>query len=122
MASVSSESDSSDYQWEISEILAERTSVRGENEVLVVWKSCWIGKSQLKSHGPVELAWKAARKWQSPNSNGIVVRFAAETGSNLSKDMAHIAAAAAENRDSASGQKRPKPSVTVTPSGMSFCL
>jgi|688.fasta_scaffold674059_1 hypothetical protein len=122
MASVSSESDSSDYQWEISEILAERTSVRGENEVLVVWKSCWIGKSQLKSHGPVEMAWKATRKWQSPNSSGIVVRLAAETGSNLSKDMAHIAATAAENRDSCSGQKRPKPTVTVTPGGMSFSL
>lgn len=122
MSSVSSESDSSDYQWEISEILAERTSVRGENEVLVVWKTCWIGKSHLKSNGPVEMAWKATRKWQSPNSNGIVVRLAAETGSNLSKDMAHIAATAAETRDSGSGQKRPKPTVTVTPGGMSFSL
>ena len=121
MASDSSDSDA-DYQWEISEILAERTSVRGENEVLVVWKSCWIGKSQLKSQGPVEMAWKATRKWLSPNSSGIVVGLAAVTGSNLAKDMAHIAATAAENRDSCSGQKRPKPSVTVTPSGMSFTL
>jgi hypothetical protein len=88
----------------------------------VVWKSCWIGKSQLKSDGPVEQAWKASRKWQSPNTSGIVVRFAAEAGSNLAKDMDNIAAAATESRDSALGHKRPQPSVTVTPSGMSFNL
>jgi hypothetical protein len=68
------------------------------------------------------MAWKATRKWLSPNSSGIVVGLAAVTGSNLAKDMAHIAATAAENRDSCSGQKRPKPSVTVTPGGMSFTL
>ena len=54
----------SDIGWEIQEILAERTSLSGENEILVVWKPGWIPKGNLMG-GHIRDAWETAQKWST---------------------------------------------------------
>ena len=56
MSSVSGSSatgESDDTAWEVSEICAERTSISGVHQVLVVWKTCWIPVERLPNGGRV---------------------------------------------------------------------
>ena len=50
-------SQSTDDNWVVQDILAERTTVTGENEVLVIWKASWIPVANLRD-GPVLRAWR----------------------------------------------------------------
>ena len=54
----------SDIGWEIQEILAERTSLSGENEILVVWKPGWIPKGNHMD-GHLRDAWETSQKWST---------------------------------------------------------
>lgn len=49
--------------WDVQAILAARTSVSGDDEVLVVWKPSWIPMSNVCADGPVMLQFKASTKW-----------------------------------------------------------
>ena len=48
-----SSSPSASYFWDVQEILAERTTFSGDHELLVVWKTSWIPKSNMLADGPV---------------------------------------------------------------------
>ena len=54
---ASETSDCSDQcQWEVLDILAQRTTAKGDAEFLVMWKPTWTLKSQL-AKGPVVEQW-----------------------------------------------------------------
>ena len=65
-----SDSDPDAYSWEVQDILAERT-VKGDREVLVIWKPTWIAVNQLDKDGPVYQAWKGTPKM----SKAILIRY-----------------------------------------------
>lgn len=90
-ASVSS---SEGVMWDVAEILAERTSVSGENEVLVVWKPSWIPISNLQSDGPVLQQFSGGDKWKFSSACGAMRLFLpVEPGTSLAADCATIRAA-----------------------------
>jgi len=88
-SSSQASSDNDNAQWEVSEILAERTTVTNVNEVLVVWKTSWIPVSQLDRHGPVFASWRSAHKWRSYRlrPSDIQVSLPCEHGSRLAADL-----------------------------------
>jgi hypothetical protein len=89
-ASVSS---SGGVMWDVAEILAERTSVTGENEVLVVWKPSWIPMSNLQSDGPVLQQYSDSYKWKFSSACGAMRLFLpVEPGTSLAADCATIKA------------------------------
>ena len=94
--------------WDVLEILAERTSATGGNEVLVVWKPCWIPMLNVKE-GDVKEAWMAMRKWSS-TSMTMQVMLAVEPDSQLEKDIAYITRArvaiAADQKQRAQSSKQ----------------
>lgn len=59
-ADVKSSSADSATNWEVIDILAERTTSAGIRELLVVWKPEWIAKSQIDRSGPVMKRWAAS--------------------------------------------------------------
>jgi len=94
MSSVSGSSASDvsdDTAWEVSEICAERTSLTGEHQVLVVWKTSWIPMSRLDADDSVLLKWQETAKWRSSLICDICVALPAESGSQLAKEVAMIA-------------------------------
>ena len=64
-------SSGSNPLWDVQDILAERTSITGENELLVVWKPSWIPVSNVDANGPVMDRFQAATqlKFSHPSSN-----------------------------------------------------
>ena len=71
MTSVNaSDSDPDAYNWEVQDILAERT-VKGDREVLVMWKPTWIAVTQLDAYGPVYQAWMRTQKM----TKAILIRY-----------------------------------------------
>jgi hypothetical protein len=91
VSGFSASDDSGDTAWEVSEICAERTSICGEHQVLVVWKTSWIPMSRLDADGPVMLKWQESAKWRSSPISDICVALPAESGSQLAKEIAMIA-------------------------------
>lgn len=94
MSSVSGSSatgESDDTAWQVSEICAERTSISGVPQVLVVWKTSWIPVSRLDAEGTVLLKWQETAKWRSSPISDICVALPAESGSLLAKEIAVIA-------------------------------
>ena len=94
MSSVSGSSatgESDDTAWEVSEICAERTSISGVPQVLVVWKTSWIPVSRLDAEGTVLLKWQETAKWRSSPISDICVALPAESGSQLAQEIAVIA-------------------------------
>lgn len=53
--------------WDVHDILAERTSVTGDDELLVVWKPSWVAVSNVKP-GPVLRRYRSLRKWKFTSS------------------------------------------------------
>lgn len=101
-ASQSPSSQSSNAQlWDVQEILAERTSISGEREVLVVWKCSWIPKSNLMEDGPVLRRYNESRKWTYVSTAGAVI-LPVEPGSTLQQDCVIAIATAQARRDAAS--------------------
>ena len=93
-----------DFLWDVQAILAERTSVSGENEFLVVWKPSWIPISNMMADGPVIERYTATPKWAFSSAQGAMRIFVpAEPGTPFAADCATIAArsAAAEARQRA---------------------
>jgi hypothetical protein len=90
---AASDSSSEAVMWDVAEILAERTSVSGENEVLVVWKPSWIPKSNLQSDGPVLQQYSGSYKWKFSSACGAMRLFLpVEPGTSLAADCATIKA------------------------------
>jgi hypothetical protein len=48
--------------WDVQDILAERTSVTGDDELLVVWKPSWVAVSNVKP-GPELRRFRSLPKW-----------------------------------------------------------
>ena len=80
--------------WDVQEILAERSSATGANEVLVVWKTCWIPLANVQA-GYVKEAWEQTRKWTA-SSMTMQVMLAVEPNSQLEKDIKYIETARAD--------------------------
>ena len=81
--------------WDVAEILAERTSVSGENELLVVWKHSWIPISNMHSDGPVMRNFRDTPKWKFNSASGAMrLILPVEPGTVLADDCAAIVAAA----------------------------
>jgi hypothetical protein len=94
--SSSVSSDSPDAHWVVQDILAERTSVTGDNEVLVVWKASWIPVTNLRD-GPVLRAWKQTPMWTTAAMT-MQVMLAMEPGSQLEHDCMTVQAAARRSK------------------------
>ena len=83
------------HLWDVQEILAERTSVTGENELLVVWKTSWIPYSNMIADGPVMRRFKNAPKWNFSSAAGAMrIILPIEPGTMLAQDCAVIVNAA----------------------------
>ena len=82
--------------WDVQEILAERTTVSGENEFLVVWKPSWIPVSNMVADGPVAERYTATPKWAFSSAKGAMrIYVPVEPGTLFAHDCATIAARAA---------------------------
>lgn len=57
-ASNSCPSPSEGFIWDVQEILAERTSINGGNEVLVVMKTAWVPVNQMIADCPAMQRWR----------------------------------------------------------------
>ena len=93
--SAASENPNGGDIWEVQEILAERTTRTGENEMLVVWKTSWIPVSNLHANGPVIRRWNEERKWSSCatcENAAMQVSLPVEPGSRMAGDLATFAA------------------------------
>lgn len=105
MANVPAQSDSevsqspsacsnSGEMWDVQEILAERTSVTGEGELLVVWKTSWIPISNMHSDGPIMRKFRDAAKLKFySTSNSMRLILPVEPGTVLAHDCATNVAA-----------------------------
>ena len=84
---------SDDTLWDVQEILAERTSLdkHKQNEMLVVWKTCWVAKGNVK-RGPVLQRFKAAPKFKFTSAAGDI-NWAVEPDTQLAFDVAAVQAA-----------------------------
>jgi hypothetical protein len=82
-----------EQHWVVQDILAERTSVSGPNEVLVVWKASWIPVTNMDQQGPVWQEWRRSPKWSS-SAMRMQVMLAMEPGSQLDHDCERASAAA----------------------------
>jgi hypothetical protein len=110
-----SNSSNDGYIWDVQEILAERTSVSGENEVLVVWKTSWIPVSNLIADGPVIRRFQATPKIVYSTSRGSMsVYMPVELGTQLQADCIIIARRAAAEAAEAEAA-RTKPASDRTP-------
>ena len=83
------------FIWDVQEILAERTSVSGENEVLVVWKTSWIPVSNLIADGPVLQQFQCTPKIVFSTcytrTGSMSVYVPVEPGTQLQADFVEIA-------------------------------
>jgi len=71
----------------VQDILAERTSSTGANEVLVVWKPEWIPITNVRP-GDVLGTWQSTPKWTSA-AMAMKVMLPMAPGSQLQKDVQH---------------------------------
>ena len=98
-------------KWEVQDILAARTSVSGDDEVLVVWKPSWIPVSNVED-GPVWQRFKAATKWSFTSGHcGMRTILPVESNTTLAVDHAVMqelkaAARSEERRSSATDAAR----------------
>ena len=77
--------------WDVQEILAERTSISSQNELLVVWKTCWVPHDNVKP-GPVLQRFRAAPKFKFTSAAGDIT-WAVEPDTQLANDVAAVHAA-----------------------------
>jgi hypothetical protein len=90
--------------WDVQDILAARTSVTGDDEVLVVWKPSWIPFSNVQA-GPVLQRFQAATQWPFTSGHcGMRIILPVEPHTTLAVDHAvmqeMMAAARSEERRS----------------------
>jgi hypothetical protein len=76
---------SEELLWDVQEILAERTSISGENEFLVVWKTSWVPVSNMMQDGPEMRRFRDAPKCKFVSPAGsLYVEF--QPGTTLASD------------------------------------
>jgi hypothetical protein len=98
MSASASESPSSTASngtlWDVQEILAMRTSITGENEFLVVWKTTWIPVSSMHFDGPVISRFRNSPKFRfyAHKNHGMQVVLPIEPGTTLQTDCGKVAA------------------------------
>lgn len=111
MSASPSPSPSAGYIWDVQEILAERTTSTGDQELLVVWKTSWIPKPTMLADGPAMRLFHASPKVIFRNSvvREMNIILPVEPGSVLADDCAEIGW-----RESVLAQRqRPQPSSLI---------
>jgi len=102
--------------WELQDILADRQTLSGESEMLVVWKCTWIPASSVKD-GPVLSKWLYTDKFKTGH-DPMNVRLPVIRGTQLHKDCMIIRKNLAERNvavtptDNIAGSKKSKGSAT----------
>jgi hypothetical protein len=91
--------------WDVQEILAYRTSITGENELLVVWKTSWIPVSSMVADGPVLRRFTESTKCRfvAQQNQDMHVLLPVEPGTTMQIDCAAMAAQL-ERRTAATAQ------------------
>jgi hypothetical protein len=73
--------------WDVQDILLERTSVTGENEVLVVWKPEWIPVGNVQPNGAAMRRFRATPSWSfTSRSSGMRVLLPVEPNTTRAVD------------------------------------
>jgi hypothetical protein len=85
-------------EWEVQDILAERTSILSGKELLVVWKTSWVPKDTVQINGPIMTHFRSAPKTTFVSAAGNI-SWVVEPGTQLARDVAHVCAVAATARD-----------------------
>ena len=100
-SSPATSSTSSDgKRWEVVDIIAERTTVDGVNEFLVVWKPSWVPASDFSCPEHFWRRWKKTPKWTSCSNATIhAICLAVEPGSQMETDLADASAMVARMDD-----------------------
>jgi hypothetical protein len=78
---------------QVQDILAERTTVSGDNELLVVWKTSWIPASSLAGCSAMR-RWEKATKWASCDAcdnAAMQIFLPVQPGSEMEADLARVA-------------------------------
>ena len=79
--------DSDGHLWDVAEILAERTTISGDLELLGVWKTSWIPEANMIADGPVLRRFKAERKCTfTAGKNAMRITLPVQPGSSLAAD------------------------------------
>jgi hypothetical protein len=78
--------------WDVQDILAERTTLQGDSELLVVWKPSWIPKSNMEADGPMMRVFDTAPKIVFRNSviRSLRILLPVEPGTVLQGDSAEV--------------------------------
>lgn len=89
--------------WDVQDILAERTSVTGDDELLVVWKPSWVAVSNVKP-GVILSRYRSTPKWKFTSAScGMRTILPVEPDTTLAVDHAvmleTVKAAKAERRE-----------------------
>jgi hypothetical protein len=90
-SSKSSESPtpSEPYLWDVQEILAHRTSVTGEDEVLVVMKTEWVPISAIFADCPAMQRFQESVQWSyKTDSETMSIKLPVQPGSAFARDFA----------------------------------
>lgn len=96
--SHNSSESSNELLWDVQEILAERTSITAhkQNELLVVWKTCWVPICNVKP-GPVLQSFTTAPKFKFTSAAGDIF-WAVEPETQLAFDVAKVQAEQQQHR------------------------
>lgn len=81
--------------WEVQDILAQRLTLSGEIEYLVVWRSSWTAAHLVKD-GPILRHWLAVSKFKT--SGAMAVSLPVVRGTQLYSDCRRIAIQRAAQR------------------------
>ena len=73
--------------WEVQDILAQRLTLSGKVEYLVVWRSTWVSDVAVKA-GPVLRDWYAARKFKTCGAMAVTLPIV--RGTQLDSDCRRI--------------------------------
>ena len=85
--------------WDVQDILAERTSLTGENEVLVVWKPSWEPLTNVRADGPAMTRFRATASWKfTSRAGGVCVMLPVEKKTTLAVDRSVATQMAAVKR------------------------
>ena len=77
---------SEEFLWDVQEILAERTSISGENEFLVVWKTSWVPVSNMMQDGAEMHRFRDAPKCEFVSPAGTL-HVECQPGTTLASDF-----------------------------------
>jgi hypothetical protein len=114
LASDSSDSEefldsaSSSYTFGVSHILAQRGTLTGEDEVLVIWTPEWVSSGVVRD-GSARDAWSSAQKWTAVKSSGdkeIFVSLPIEPETPFARSVAIMAASDRGSAAAAMKRKR----------------